>query len=68
MLGGGGGGVNTGNSNQEWMGVGKGVYTCVVPVRATVGALMVSLICFQISILDSKRGMNVGIFLKQFKK
>uniref|UniRef100_A0A8C9XCE1 FH2 domain containing 1 n=1 Tax=Sander lucioperca TaxID=283035 RepID=A0A8C9XCE1_SANLU len=25
-------------------------------------------ICFQISILDSKRGMNVGIFLKQFKK
>lgn len=25
-------------------------------------------LCFQISILDSKRGMNVGIFLKQFKK
>lgn len=24
--------------------------------------------CSQISILDSKRGMNIGIFLKQFKK
>lgn len=31
-------------------------------------SLMVSFLCFQISILDSKRGMNVGIFLKQFKK
>uniref|UniRef100_A0A667XK46 FH2 domain containing 1 n=1 Tax=Myripristis murdjan TaxID=586833 RepID=A0A667XK46_9TELE len=37
-------------------------------LMATRGINSISFICFQISILDSKRGMNVGIFLKQFKK
>lgn len=48
------------------------IYVCFIVniTKTTVNhtSHLVSFICFQISILDSKRGMNVGIFLKQFKK